>query len=76
MHWVDTGNAAIAGYQRRYHSERILVLNNLSESQQTLTLPVEHQGSAVDLMSDDSVLIKSSRSLQAYAYLWLKYDEG
>ena len=76
MHWVDTGNAAIAGYQRQYNRERILVLNNLSESQHILTLPAEHQGSAVDLLSDDTQLIKSSVSLQPYAYLWLKYDRG
>jgi maltose alpha-D-glucosyltransferase/alpha-amylase len=76
MRWVDSSNAAIAGYQRQYQRERILVLNNLSDSQQTIVLTPEDQGVAVNLFTENDQLLNSSLTLQPYGYLWLKYNRG
>jgi hypothetical protein len=49
-----------------------LILNNLSESSQTITLPAEHQGIYIDLLTDAEHEITPTLTLQPYAFLWLK----
>ena len=74
MEWVETGNAAVATYTRKYANadESLLILNNLSSSPQTINLPSEFHGEAIDLLSENHFQLESSVVLQPYAYLWLK----
>lgn len=65
---LDTGNPAVLAYLREYQSERVLVLHNVSDAEQT---------GAVDLQSDTSDLLtgefyrSGQLTLAPYRYLWL-----
>jgi len=72
MEWIETGNPAIAAYHRKYDGESLLILHNLSDSPQTVTLPARYQSEAVNLLTGKHLQLKSSLTLQPYAYLWLK----
>lgn len=73
MTWLETGNPAIAAYAREYREERLLILNNLGDAPQTVTLSTE-EGNAIDLLTDSSHSLHSRLTLQPYSYLWLKKD--
>jgi maltose alpha-D-glucosyltransferase/alpha-amylase len=72
MEWVETDNPAMAVYTRTYQDETLLIINNLSDQQQMLSLPAEHQTWSKDLLSNSQPQMSSSAMLQPYAYLWLK----
>ena len=72
MEWVITENPALAVYTRKYQDETLLIINNLSGSPQTTSLPVEHHAPYIDLISNTEQHIDSTLTLQPYAYLWLK----
>jgi len=72
MDWVITENPSLAIYTRNYQGKTLLIINNLSASQQTTTFPSEHQGDYINLISNTEQHIDSSLTLQPYAYLWLK----
>jgi hypothetical protein len=74
MQWIGTGNAAVAGYLRTHENDRFLVLHNLSDREETLTLPRELQGDVSDLLTDTARQLGASVTLEPFAYLWLKYD--
>ena len=71
--WAETPKA-IAAYFRSYQDERLLVLNNLSEQRQTVTIPVD--GPVQDLLVGETIQPADHgqliASLEPYQYRWLK----
>jgi len=72
MEWVIADNSSLAMYTRTYQDDILLIINNLSDSTQTVSLPAEHHADYVDLISNTTYQINSSLTLQPYAHLWLK----
>ncbi|HET9907350.1 MAG TPA: maltose alpha-D-glucosyltransferase, partial [Anaerolineales bacterium] len=72
MEWVETGNPAVAAYLRKYESESLLILSNLSGSPQTINLPSEHHRDATDLLTEIQVRLEATLELPPYSYHWLK----
>jgi maltose alpha-D-glucosyltransferase/alpha-amylase len=72
MEWVKTDNPSLAVYTRKYQDETLLIINNLSDSSQTITFPGEQQAIYVDLFSNTEQQVGSTFELQPYAYRWLR----
>jgi maltose alpha-D-glucosyltransferase / alpha-amylase len=72
MEWVLTDNLSIAIYTRKYEDETLLIINNLSDSAQTISLPGDIQSMYDDLLTDAQEQIGSTLNLQPYTYRWLK----
>jgi maltose alpha-D-glucosyltransferase/alpha-amylase len=72
MEWVQADNPAFAVYTRNYQDEALLIVNNLSGSSQTISLPAEHHTGYIDLISNTEYPINSPLTLEPYAHLWLK----
>jgi maltose alpha-D-glucosyltransferase / alpha-amylase len=72
MDWVETDNPSLAVYTRSYEDETLLIINNLSDQEQTVSLPAAYQTWYVDLISNSQPQISASLTVQPYAYLWLK----
>lgn len=78
--WVEAGSQAVAAYWRTTPQERLLILNNLSGSQQTasITLPREWGSKLRNILSGEDLLIPSSESLEMalrpYQYIWLSVE--
>ena len=75
MEWAITNNPSVASYTRRDQDEALLILNNLSGSAQTVTLPGEQQGAYLDLLTNSQQRISPTITLPPYAFLWLKKDD-
>jgi maltose alpha-D-glucosyltransferase/alpha-amylase len=71
MEWMDAGNPAVAVYIREYEGNTMLILNNLSASTETVTIPVEYQKIYLDLFAGHDKTLTNKLSLQPYSYLWL-----
>ena len=71
MEWIETGDPAVLAYLRRYQEQTLFIVNNLSNSPQTVTLAVENHGNAVDLLTGNDYSLNQPFMLQPYAYLWL-----
>lgn len=67
--WVDVGTKAVAAYIRNYKSEHILVVNNLSKSALTVTLPGTSNG-YTDLLTDQDIP-SGILYMQPHQFLWL-----
>jgi len=72
IEWLETDNPHIAIYTRKYQDETLLIVNNLSGSSQTLSLPAEHHADYVELISNTDHSIGTSITLPPYAYHWFK----
>ena len=72
MEWVETNNPSLAVYTRKYLDETLLIINNLSSTAQTISLPHEHQAVYVELLTAKEFHIAASLSLNPHTYLWLK----
>ena len=72
MHWVETGISSLAVYKREYQDELLLILNNLSDSKQTVMLPVESRGEYRDLFTNMSHEIGAPLHILPFSYLWLE----
>ena len=72
MEWIETGNLAMAAYIRSYEDEGLLILNNLSDSQQTITLPSLHSAEPTDLLTGNVLQLNPSLTLPPYSHFWLK----
>jgi maltose alpha-D-glucosyltransferase/alpha-amylase len=64
--WVDVGSNAIAAYKRMHADETMLILNNLSDQQQTVHFD---EGQAVNAFTGESVLL-GSLIFKPFEYLW------
>ena len=65
--WTDVGTDAVAAYTRKYETETILVLNNLSAETQSVSLP---QVPASEILTGN-VISSDSLALAPYQFLWL-----
>ena len=72
MEWVLTDNPSLAIYTRKYQDETLLIINNLSDSAQAISLPKDVQSIYADLLSNAQEQIGSTLKLQPYTYRWLK----
>lgn len=72
MEWVETGNPSLAVYTRTYQDETILVINNLSDAPQMISLPQEFPAVYIDVLSNDQHKADLALTVQPYGYLWLK----
>jgi len=78
--WAEAGSQAVAAYWRRTPQERLLILNNLSGSQQTasITLPQEGGSKVRDILNGEELLVLSGESLEMalrpYQYIWLSVE--
>jgi len=72
MEWVETNKPSFAVYTRTYQDETMLIVNNLSGSSQTISLPAEYYADYVELISNTGRHVDSSLTLQPYAHFWLK----
>ena len=69
FNWLDVGTKTIAAYARTYQEETVLVLNNLSDEQQSVPLP-ENENGYIDLLTSQ-VVLHGTLTLQPCQYLWL-----
>ena len=72
MEWVVTDNPAFAVYTRSYRDETLLIINNLSGSTETISLPSAYHADYLELISNTQQSVSSALTLQPYAHLWLK----
>jgi len=68
--WADVGTKAVAVYQRNYHEDNFLILNNLSEQPVDIQLPENAEG-YLDIL-DGQTYHAPTLQLGAYQYLWLR----
>ena len=71
--WLDAGTPAVAAYTRAYAGKSLLILNNLSNAPQTVTLPNSPHG-YTDLLTGQSIP-PGAFTLQPCQYLWLDPKE-
>jgi len=74
MNWIQSDNKTLAVYTRNHQDETLMIINNLSDLTQTISIPADFQGDYVDLFSGTEKHIASSLTLQSYAYVWLKLN--
>ena len=72
MEWVVTDNPAFAVYTRSYRDETLLIINNLSGSTETISLPSAYHADYLELISNTQQSVSSALTLQPYAHLLLK----
>jgi trehalose synthase len=72
VQWIETGNPAVAVYEREHDGESILVFNNLSEAVQSVQIPAAYQKIGCDLFSNETFSLQAQLELQPYSYLWVR----
>lgn len=72
--WVDVENDAIAAWWREDDSERILVLQNLIDQEETAQTPSALLDSTkvTDLLTGETYTCETKMTLSPYQFLWLK----
>jgi maltose alpha-D-glucosyltransferase/alpha-amylase len=70
--WLDVGTKAVAAYTRRFGNVHLVILNNLSSQEQTITIPAAQQGNYLDLLKSENASLSGKLKLSPYAYRWLK----
>lgn len=76
MEWIQTGNPALAAYRRTFDDQTILILNNLGDTRQRVSLPPELQGDYFNLLSNELWSTQGSMILEPHRYAWLKQVSG
>ena len=72
LEWADAGNAAIVAFVRARDGESILVLANLSATEQTVKVPPAYQRTGRELFSNRTLAIEERLELQPFSYLWIQ----
>jgi maltose alpha-D-glucosyltransferase/alpha-amylase len=72
MEWIDTGNPSLAAYQRTYHDQSILIIQNLSGSSQNFSFPAGSNATYTELFTKQGLQLRHPLMLQPYSYLWLE----
>ena len=75
MEWVEALNPAVAVYVRHYEDDTMLILNNLSSSEQVIHLPSKFQQECLDLLTGKALSLTGEMSIPPYSYLWLRITE-
>jgi maltose alpha-D-glucosyltransferase/alpha-amylase len=79
--WAETGTDAVAAYWREYQAERLLVIHNLSDTDQrvSISLPEGRPGRLVDLFTGAEWFSTTQGmlpvELAASQYFWLRLAE-
>jgi maltose alpha-D-glucosyltransferase / alpha-amylase len=74
LEWLDSGTHVIAAYARSYGQDRLIIINNLSDEQQTIKLKVAGQAYG-DILKNRTVATAGGFlqiPLQPFEYLWLQ----
>ncbi len=79
LQWCTLTNLSVLAFKRTYQNETIVVLNNLSDSDQTVHLKEsEVNGTPVDLISQEQKAAFKDGEIQLtlspYQFLWLRYQ--
>lgn len=72
--WLQNTPLSVAAYTRSGLGESLLVLNNLSDQQQMVSIPPALQGDYKDLINAQLISVPESLTLKPYQYLWLTRD--
>jgi maltose alpha-D-glucosyltransferase/alpha-amylase len=78
FHWLDSGTTSVAAYFREYKDERILIINNLSNQIQPITIRISRPRNIypIDIFTERQLRpIENNHlalTLTPYRYLWLK----
>ena len=76
--WLDAGTPAVAAYERRYKDERLIIINNLTDQNQLISIPVKNSHAIYPL---DILRNRTLRPLEngylnillsPFRYLWLE----
>jgi len=70
--WVKIGTNAVAAYLRRWEDETLLILNNLSEQTQKLSIPKALQGHYEDLLNEEEVILGRDLQVESCGFAWLR----
>ena len=70
--WVKVGTDAVAAYLRRWEDGTLLVLNNLSDHAQDLSIASALRGRYEDLLTGDPLVIGAHLQLEPYGFVWLR----
>ncbi len=70
--WVEVGTPCVAAYTRMEGTERLLILNNLSDTPQDVSLPPDLHPPFTDLFCRQT--IQGITRLQPFEYRWLKIE--
>ena len=75
--WLDAGTTSVTAYFREYEGERILIINNLSNQIQTITIRLSRPRNIypIDILSERKMRpIENNHlalTLAPFRYLWL-----
>jgi len=69
--WVAQRQPAVAAYVRQFEGQRLLIINNLADETQEITLPSEFCAVHTDVLSGKLFDFTRSVVLQPYQFLWL-----
>ena len=72
--WANVANDTIAAYWRTDDNERILVLQNLTDQDQTAQTPAEllEANKMINLLTGEPTTFNETTALHPYQFLWLK----
>ena len=73
IEWVDVGTTSVAAYLRCYKEQRLLILNNVTDEVQSISLPFDLPSDAVDLL-DQPMLTGDPTIIEPYEYRWIKFN--
>jgi maltose alpha-D-glucosyltransferase/alpha-amylase len=71
MDWIKPADSSLAVYRREYRDQSLLIVNNLGNSLQTVSIPLDSDGGYVDLFSDSTLKPGDSRDIPPHGFLWL-----
>ena len=66
----------MAAYVREHGGDRLLFFNNLSDSTQTVCVPLPYRGACTDLFTGRSLALDAAFEIRPYSYLWLGCADG
>jgi maltose alpha-D-glucosyltransferase/alpha-amylase len=68
--WIDVRNNSVAAYMRSFQNERLIILNNLKDSDQEINIDWTFENDIIDILSGRSIRVPIEK-LSPYQFLWL-----
>lgn len=76
LNWLETiPNPSVAAYTRQLGDEKILILNNLTDSLQQIPIAPNLRGAARDLLTGQVHYLQASFTLKPYQFNWMSIEE-
>jgi maltose alpha-D-glucosyltransferase/alpha-amylase len=78
FNWLDAGTSAVAAYERRFGEERLIIIHNLTDHNQLISIPVRGSQAIypLDILNNRNLRPLENGYLNIlltpYRYLWLK----